>query len=294
MLTQNSLSAHSALIISIVNNKGGVGKTTSTAVLAQLLAYLNKRVLVVDMDPQCNLSMMFDCFVREAAEVIQGFQPSNVRNIADLFQQRHREASEVHSVIRKTRLDNIDMIPASKRHDKTVVNLLMQQTGNNNIILRRALNAVRREYDYILIDNAPAKDILAVNSLFASDLVYIPVRLEDFSYEGLRETLDSILYIKEEHDISTLNFGGAFITHSEVNTVSYRESVKDYADTLGEKFFKTSIRKDIKISEIEKGFRPILVYCPDTNAVFDYSKLLLEMRILDKESEKILNQSISL
>ena len=293
MSTQISSSAPSALVISIVNNKGGVGKTTSTGILSQLLAYLGKKILMIDMDPQCNLSMMFDCFDRESPEIIRGLCPPASFNITDLFSHRYRSYEEVHSIIRKTKIPGIDIIPASKRHDKTVVNLLLQQTSNNNIILKKALAAIRHEYDFIIIDNAPAKDILAVNSLFASDLIYIPVRLENFSYEGLRETLDSILYIKEEHDIETIQFGGAFITHSESNTISYREAVNDYATTLGNRFLRTSIRKDIKISEIEKEFRPILEYCPDTNAVFDYANLLLEMKILDSESEALLHNSIS-
>ncbi|MBO5093185.1 MAG: AAA family ATPase [Lachnospiraceae bacterium] len=293
MSLYNSSSVPSALIVSIVNNKGGVGKTTSTGILAQLLAYLGKKILIVDMDPQCNLSMMFDCFDRESPEIIRGLSAPNTLNIADLFKYRYRTAEEMHAVIRHTKIHNIDIIPASKRHDNTVVDILLRQTGNNNIILKRALSVIRSEYDYIIIDNAPAKDVLAVNSLFASDQVYIPVRLENFSYEGLRETLDSIIFIKEEHDIDSLNFGGAFITHSETNTISYRSAAENYAETLGNKFFRTSIRKDIKISEIEKCFRPILEYCPNTNAVFDYSNLLLEMKILDEHSESILRRSIS-
>lgn len=278
--------------ISIVNNKGGVGKTTSTGLIVQLLAYLNKKVLAIDLDPQCNLSMMLNCYERESDEVVRGMLLSSTKNIADLFKNHYRTREEVCSTIKHTAIPNLDIIPASKRHDNTVDELRKNQTGNNNIILKKALDLIKEDYDYIIIDNAPAKDVLTVNSLFTSDLVYVPVRLEMFSYEGLKETISTILYIKEEHEIN-IEFGGAFITQAETNTNSFKETKMMYTEQLNEKFLKTSIRKDIRISDIEKNFHPVLSYCPDTNAVFDYAKLIIEMNILDKLSEKILKKSIS-
>lgn len=293
MSTSIFQSAPGALVISIINNKGGVGKTTSTCILAQLLAYLGKRVLVIDMDPQCNASVMLGEFVEESEDIIRSLCPPIRLHIADLFTHRFRTENEVHTIIVSTKISGIDIIPGGKRHDNTVTNLLLNQTGNNSIILKKALASIKKEYDFIILDNGPAKDILSVNSLFASDIVYVPVRVESFSHMGLRETLDSILYIKDEYDIDTISFGGAFITQAESNTTAFRESVEEYTKSLGGKFFQTAIRKDTKIGEIEKSFRPILEYCPNTNAVFDYSRLLLEMQILDDAAAKRLQISIS-
>lgn len=281
-------------VISIINNKGGVGKTTSTGILAELLSYLQKRTLVVDLDQQSNLSMLLDCYEEDSEDVINELVPPASQNISDIFKYRYRDKEMVLHTIRKTTLPFLDIIPSSKRHKNTQEKLAINKTGNNNIILKKALATIKDDYDFILIDNAPANDALTVNSLFASDIVYVPVRVEGFSYKGLKETIDTILYIKEEHDLDTIQFGGAFITQAEPNTNIYKDVCAEYVNELGSKFFTTPIRKDIKISEIETNFRPVLEYCPDTNAVFDYAKLLLEFNILDSEAAAHLRSSIQL
>lgn len=153
---------------------------------------------------------------------------------------------------------------------------------------------IKDEYDYILIDNAPANDILTVNSMFASDMVLVPVRVEGFSHKGLQETLDTIIYIKEEHDLDHLKFGGTFITQAEKNTVIFKDLFESYESTLAEKFLKTAIRKDIKVCELESIFKPLLEYCPNSNVVFDYSKLILELNILDEDAASNLAHAINL
>ncbi len=279
-------------IISIINNKGGVGKTTSTGIISQLLAYLGKHVLAVDLDQQSNLSMMLGQYDEDSPDIIEGITIPERPNIAELFKYRYRDITNVSKLIRQTSIPNLDIIPSSKRHKNTQLNIAKNETGNNNVILKRALSLIRDDYDYILIDNAPANDILTVNSLFISDLVIVPVRLEGFSYKGLRETIDTILYIKNEHDIETIKFGGAFITQAETNTNIYKALRSSYNNELDGRFYSTPIRKDIHISELETNFIPLLEYCPNTNAVFDYSNLILELGILDSESADILRSSI--
>lgn len=278
--------------ISIINNKGGVGKTTSTSIISELLAYLGKKVLVVDLDQQSNLSMMLGKYAEDSEEVLNGAAAPDVLNISDLFKHRYRSREDVLAVISRTGIPNLEIIPSSKRHKNTGLNITANQTGNNNIILKKALAEIKEEYDFILIDNAPANDVLTVNSMFASDLVLVPVRVEGFSYKGLLETLDTILYIKEEHFIESIEFAGVFITQAEPNTNIYKGIMENYREELGEKFLRTAIRKDIKVSEIETNFRPVLEYCPNTNVVFDYAKLILELGLLDKETEEQLKQCI--
>lgn len=103
-------------IISIINNKGGVGKTTSTGIIAQLLAYLGKHVLVVDLDQQSNLSMMLGQYDEDSQDVIEGLTPPSTPNIAELFKYRYRDSDKVLRLIRKTAIPNLDIIPSSKRH----------------------------------------------------------------------------------------------------------------------------------------------------------------------------------
>lgn len=280
-------------VISVINNKDGVGKTTSTAIISEILAYLGQRVLVIDLDQQANLSMLLNSFVEDSEDVINGLETPKEFNIAELFKYRYRTFEEVSQLIRKTPIRNIDIIPASKRHKHTPSEIA-KSVGNNNVILKRALSCMKDNYDYILIDNAPANDILTVNSMFVSDLVFVPVRVESFSYKGLKETMNSILYIKQEHDIDTVEFAGAFITQAELNTNIYKGIDESYQSELGNKFLRTPIRKDTKISELETTFKPALEYCPNSNFVYDYSKLILEMDILSPESKLLLEKSIGL
>lgn len=284
----------SAKIISLINNKGGVGKTTSTGVIAELLAYLGAKVLCVDIDQQSNLSMMFNCYIEDSDDVINGIVQPDEKNIAELFKYRYRSAYDVRSLIRETPVRNLHIIPSSKRHKKTPLNINSNETGNNNIILKKALATIREDFDYILIDNAPASDILTVNSMFASDYILTPVRVEAFSYKGLKETLDSIAYIKEEHDLENCNFLGAFITQAELNTNIYKDLNRQYQTELGAKFLKTPIRKDIKISEIETVFMPLLEYCSTANAIFDYGNLILELDILNQKEKTLLKKAMGL
>lgn len=281
-----------AKVISIINNKGGVGKTTSTAIIAELLSYLGKRVLVIDLDQQSNLSMMLGAYQEDEEDVLNGIKNATDLNIAELFKYRYRTEEEMKGIIKKSNIATLDIIPSSKRHKNSILNITVNQTSNNNVILKKALQPIKDNYDYILIDNAPANDILTVNSMFASDLVLVPVRVEGFSYKGLKETIETILYIKEEHDIEFLEFGGTFITQAEMNTNLFHGLHENYKEELQEKFLNTAIRKDVKIGEIETNFQPILEYAPNTNAVFDYANLIIELGILDDESQDILKKSV--
>lgn len=281
-----------AKIISLINNKGGVGKTSSTGILAELLAFLGYKVLCIDLDQQSNLSMLFNCYVQDPPAVINWRDKPKEENITELFRYRYKAREDIVPLIRNTFIKNLYMIPSSKRHKRTPDQIISEKLSNNNTILKKALAVVRDDYDYILIDNAPASDILTVNSMFASDYILTPVRIEGFSYKGLEDTLDTIAYIKQEHDVESVNFLGTFITQAERNTNLYKDLKDSYIDELGGRFFQTSIRKDIRVGEIETVFKPILEYAPNTNAVYDYSKLLLEMNILSQEKRKILEYAI--
>lgn len=281
-----------AKVISVTNNKGGVGKTTTSEVLGELLAFLGKRVLVIDLDEQSNLSMLLNRYEEDSSEVINGYEKPEHENIAELFKMRYRKREDVLKLILETNIPNLHIIPSSKRHKNSQRNINANETGNNNIILKKALAAIKDDYDFIIIDNAPASNILTVNSMFASDYVITPVRVEGFSYKGLKETLDTIIYIKEEHDIEDLDFLGVFITQAELNTNIYKDLRETYEKELGSKFLRTPIRKDKNISETETEFKPILEHSPNTNAVFDYARLLLELNILDNDAAQMLKCAI--
>lgn len=285
-----------AKIISTVNNKGGVAKTTTTNVFATLLAFAGKKVLLVDCDESGNLSMSYNRYVEDTPAVIDGIENPKEPNITELFKYRFRTKEDVQKVIYPTYNPNIDIIPASKRHKHTPTTIT-KNTGNNNIILKRALQAVKNDYDYILIDNAPVETILTVNSMFASDYVLTPIRVENYSYQGLRETLASVNYIIEEHELESLTFLGTFFVQANPRTKNFKELFSEKSEVfsaagLEDKFFKSYIRMDDKINVINSKFISLLDF-PTSNALIDYTKLLLETGILDNDAKEILEAAIS-
>lgn len=279
----------SAKIISLINNKGGVSKTTSTVVFAELLAAIGCKVLVIDLDEQSNLSMTFHECDGDSEDVITGQRSPEKENICELFKYRYRDCAKIRSLIRPTYIPQIDIIPSSKRHNRTVLELTLN-TGNNNIVLKRALKSVREDYDYILIDNAPASNILTVNSIFASDYIITPVRVEKFSLKGLKETLTSIVYIKEEHDIDNIKFLGSFLTQVDTGTNALDSGREMFNASLGDKIFKTSIRRDTKVNEANQDLSSLLN--KQSNALLDYAHLLLEMHILSEAQTNLLQSCI--
>lgn len=279
-------------VISILNNKGGVAKTTSTGVLAQIFAYLGKKVLVVDLDGQANTSAIFNNFRIDSQDVIDGIELPDKFNVTELFKYRYRTKEEVEAIIVPTQIKGVDLIPSSERYNNVNV-IVTMNTGNNYLILKRALETVKNEYDYILLDNAPANNILTVNSLFASDMVIVPVQVEQFSYIGLTQTLNMIAYIKEEHGIDYPEIAGIFLTLVEKKTNQYKKYEQKYREEFRCQFFETSIRKDIKMKEAIDSIQPILAKCPDSRALEDYAALILEMNILDKEAKELLIQSFA-
>lgn len=273
-----------AKVCSVVNNKGGVGKSTSVACFGEILALIGKKVLLVDTDPQGNLSMLYGGYYDDSKD--EG-EPQ-YKNIAELYKHRYRTAKEMNEIIYPTQIPNLFLLPATPRHNNTETNIMLNRTGNNSVILKKALATIKDDYDYIIIDNAPANNILTVNNLVASDLVIVPVRTEGFSYQGLQVILNALNSIKDEYELDNLEFGGVFMTQTENNTNVYKSLCEAYGEELADKFLKTPIRKDTLIQQCETEMKPILSYASKSNAVLDYFKLILELGILDEESSKLL------
>lgn len=275
-------------IISIINNKGGVGKTTSTAFLGEILSTFGKKVLLVDLDESGNLSVLYNKYTDDSPNVLNGSVPASVPNIAELFKYRYKDKENVQKTIQSIR-PNLDIISASKRHGQTPTLLFQNQLSNNNIVLKRALNAIRNDYDYILLDTAPANDILIVNSLIASDYILVPIRSEGFSYKGLKETLETISYLKEEYDIDA-EFLGAFQTAVESNTSIYKSLDENYRMTLQDKYLP-SIRKDVKVNELLTTFHNVIEYTASSNVLYDYCMLILSLNILDDQTCNLIRKA---
>lgn len=170
----------STKIISLVNQKGGVGKTTSTINLAASLAHCKKNVLIIDLDPQGNCSQGLN--IDKSIETI---------NIYDVL----TDQTPISKVIQKSYIDNLDVIPANINLAGADISLYGQD--NPQFILKQKLVEVRDNYDYILIDCPPSLSNLTINSLVASNSIVIPVQCEYFALEGLTQLLDTIVLVKE-------------------------------------------------------------------------------------------------
>lgn len=278
-----------------MNNKGGVGKTTSAAFFGEILSLFGKKVLLVDTDESGNLSLLFNQFQEDSINVLNNIENPPQNNISEIFKYRYREETVISRSIYNIH-NNLDIIPSSKRLSQIPDLLLLQSKTNNlnnNIILKRALKAISYKYDYIFIDTAPRNDILIVNSLMASDYIVVPVRSEGFSYKGFKEVLTKLAELKDEYDIPA-EFLGAYQTAAEINTNIYKELDKEYKSILGSKNLP-SIRKDIKVNELLTiSGKSLIEHTATSNVLYDYCMLLISMNILDKTTQSLIKKSYGL
>ena len=264
--------------ISIINNKGGVGKTTTTIFLSLLLKSVGKKVLVVDLDAQSNASMILGQDPNDSLDVIYGVIAPPNKNISDLLKGRYTEKERVEETIIHTAC-GLDLIPSSKRHMTTASALSSNQLVNNNLLLKKALAAVKSDYDYILIDNAPADDILTANSLYASDLILIPATVDGMSANGMTSTLNEVINFGLEFDITIR--AKSFFTRVEDNTLIYKTLAGNLKEILGDYYLDCYIRKDIKAAEAVSYQDLDIMQYAKTRFVQDYAALLLSLDILD-------------
>lgn len=267
-------------IISFMNNKGGVGKTASTEVIAELLVALGKKVLIVDLDAQSNASMITRRY---------GNPESSIRTI---FTEKLRTHESVSACIQQTDIHNLDIIASCLEHAETQTVLTCEKSININIILKRALDTIRNEYDYIIIDNAPANDSLVVNSIIASDYVFIPAKDERLSYEGAKTTLDTILTVKEEFMVDSVKFGGVFLTDIDKRTNRHKEWIETYKKEFQTSYLNSFIRSSVKVGDMESKCIPLMKLKDNGEVLYDYSCLLLEMNILNSTDEAVLKNII--
>lgn len=261
--------------ISVINIKGGVGKTTTVCAFAEILAMHGKKVLIADLDPQCNSSQIFNCYNKS-------------KTIVDIFSLKSGEmlAENIRTCIYPTEYTNIDIIPSCE--ELTFMSDIIQNDTSRiqQRILHKALNLIKRDYDYVILDNSPYFNIITMNALCASDHVLTPVENDGYGYKGLTTLLGKIFSVREELN-ENLNFLGVFLTKVNKQTNLFKQMHDLYAKELGDKFIPLYIRQDNKVKESCTLFSPIVHYAPDCNAVQDYRNLLAALHIADDISGEI-------
>lgn len=185
-------------IISIYNNKGGVGKTTTTKYLAEHLVEQGKKVLLVDMDPQSNLSRNF---------LGDNFNPyADNLSVYNLLLDDNLEVNDIKISVKS----KLDIIPSSDKHTESNNEMLQQAIRKNPATRLSSKLKENKSYDYILIDCAPTKDLLATNALTASDEVFIPISMDKYAIDGVNGVLHLIMQVKKEFN-NNLKIAGIFL-----------------------------------------------------------------------------------
>ncbi|MBP9119485.1 MAG: ParA family protein [Ignavibacteriales bacterium] len=257
-----------AKIISIANQKGGVGKTTTTINLSSLLAAAEKRTLLVDIDPQANSSSGLSVTNQTPSvyEVLVG-----TRNI--------------NEVIINTFMPFLDMLPSN-------INLVgaeieMVDMENRETLLRTALAEINEKYDYILIDCPPSLGLLTLNSLTASNSVLIPVQCEYFALEGLGQLLNTINIVKK-HFNKELAIEGVLLTMFDTRLRLSHQVAEEVRKYFGDKVYNTVINRNVRISEAPSYGKPIILYDAISSGAQNYMALASEL--LEKNSGILNNQ----
>jgi chromosome partitioning protein len=245
-----------ATVLAFANQKGGVAKTTSTLNTGVALRELRQRVLVVDMDPQGNLSMS------------QGLDPDTLtRSMFDVLVHRDSIENIIHRC-------EIDVAPASI--DLAGAELALSSAIGRERALSKALLEVKHRYDYILIDTPPSLGLLTINALTAADGVIVPVQCEYLSLRGLAQ-LDKTLEMIRENLNPDVRIRGILPTMFDMRTLHGREAIEILKENFGEVVFKTVVKKTIKFAEAPVQGRSIMAYEPGGTAAETYRNLAKEL-----------------
>ncbi len=253
-------------VVAIVNQKGGVGKTTTTVNLAASLSLADKKVLLIDFDPQGNASSGV------------GVSPKMDDSFLTIYHALLGEVS-LSSTIRKTEIDHLDLAPANSHLTGAEIELVGAFARESK--LKNILHEVRHQYDYIFIDCPPTLGLLTVNALTAADSVLVPLQAEYFALEGLSQLMNTIDLIKQSVN-QQLAIEGIVLTMFNGQLKLSHEIESEVRAHFGEKVFNTVIPRNIKLSECTSFGKPIVLY--DVNSKGCVAYLDLAREILNRDN----------
>ncbi|MCI8784436.1 MAG: ParA family protein [Dorea sp.] len=251
-------------IIAIANQKGGVGKTTTAINLSASLAEKGRKVLAIDMDPQGNMSSGLGL----DKNAIDGTIYDMIIGEAD-----------VEEVIHKDTIENLDILPSNV--DLSAVEIEMIDVENKEFVVKNAIQKIRDNYDYVIIDCPPSLSLLTVNAMTTADSVLVPIQCEYYALEGLSQLIHTVELVKDRLN-PVLEIEGVVFTMYDARTNLSLQVVENVKDNLEQNIYKTIIPRNIRLAEAPSFGTPINQYDPRSAGAESYMRLAEE--VISKES----------
>lgn len=246
-------------VIAIANQKGGVGKTTSSVNLSACLAYIGKKVLLIDIDPQGNATSGVGI---------------NKGDVQDCIYDVLIDDVDINKTILQTKVENLFVVPATISLAGAELELV--STISREVRLKRSIELVKDKFDYIIIDCPPSLGLLTINALTAADSILIPVQCEYYALEGLSQLLSTIRLV-QKHLNHDLMIDGVLLTMFDARTnlgIQVIEEVKKY---FQDKVYSTIIPRNVRLSEAPSHGEPIIIYDPRSRGAEVYLDLAKEV-----------------
>lgn len=246
-------------IIAICNQKGGVGKTTTAINLAASLAYLNKKVLIIDTDPQANATSGVGIDKNEISKSIYNILVDELN---------------INNVLKSTDYKNLDIVPSSIELAGAEVELVSAISREQR--MKSAINELNNDYDYVIIDCPPSLSLITLNSLTAADGVIIPVQTEYYALEGLSQLMNTFNIVRK-HLNSTLDIFGVLLTMTDSRTNISNQVADEVRNHFKEKVFDTIISRSVRLSEAPSFGEPVIEYAKTSKGAKQYLSLAKEV-----------------
>lgn len=251
-------------IIAIANQKGGVGKTTTAINLSASLAEKGRKVLAIDMDPQGNMSSGL------------GLDKNSIDGT--IYDMIIGEA-DVEEVIHKDTIENLDILPSNV--DLSAVEIEMIDVENKEFVVKNAIQKIRDNYDYVIIDCPPSLSLLTVNAMTTADSVLVPIQCEYYALEGLSQLIHTVELVKDRLN-PILEIEGVVFTMYDARTNLSLQVVENVKDNLEQNIYKTIIPRNIRLAEAPSFGTPINQYDPRSAGAESYMRLAEE--VISRES----------